>query len=335
MQMKKKNLTEKERYYIEIALKKKMSVTQIAKDLGRHRSTIYKEIKKGLCMQIKTNFWKDTEEYCADVAERKAKENMARTGRKCKLQSTDEWLQKVKELIIKGRYSPEAVTYLIGHKVCVKTLYNYIHSGYIPGVNTLSLPYAEPRKKAKDKVAKRPYRKSRSIEERPLEINARKVYGHWEMDTVYSNRQDKTCLLVLTERKTREELIEQIPDRTALSVVRALNRIEKRLGAPAFRRKFKTITCDNGVEFSDWKGIEKSYLNKQIPRTTTYFCHPYSSSERGSNENQNKMIRRWIPKGDDIGLYSKQEIKNIESWINSYPRRMFSGMSTEEILNFR
>jgi len=111
--------------------------------------------------------------------------------------------------------------------------------------------------------------------------------------------------------------------------IRALNHIERKLGAPTFRETFKTITCDNGVEFSDWQAMEKSCLNKGN-RTKTYFAHPYSSWERGSSENEKTLIRRWIPKGDDIGLYSDQEIQWIENWSNKYPRKIFGGLSSKE-----
>ena len=85
---------------------------------------------------------------------------------------------------------------------------------------------------------------------------------------------------------------------------------------------FKTITVDNGVEFSDAEGLEKSRRNKK-KRTKVYYCHPYSSCERGSNENANRLIRRHIPKGVNFDKKSKTEIKEIETWINNYPRKIF------------
>ena len=120
-------------------------------------------------------------------------------------------------------------------------------------------------------------------------------------------------------------------DRTAKSVIRALDRYERKIGSPAFRGKFKTITCDNGMEFADWQSIERSCRTKKN-RTTVYFCHPYCSGERGTNENSNRFIRRWIPKGDDIGLYSKAEIQAIQDWMNHYPRRQFNGLSAADLV---
>jgi IS30 family transposase len=194
------------------------------------------------------------------------------------------------------------------------------------------LPYNTSNKKEKAKL-RRPSVKmlgAKMIEERDKQIYNRDSYGHWELDTVYSGKnKSKNCLLVFTERMTREELIYKIPDRTAQSVVDKINDIENMLGFTAFKNKFKTITCDNGVEFTKHKEIEHSCTTQNL-RTQLYFCHPFCSSERGSNENANKLIRKYIPKGDDIGSYSDDFIQRIEDLINNYPRKLFNGLSSKE-----
>ena len=328
-----KHLTEKDRFYIEKSLKAKKTVRQIAAELGFSTVTIYAEIKKGTVTQM-DKLLRPVRVYAADAGQRLHDQAMIRTGRKHKLLQSDPFLQEVRHWIVDMKYSPEAALYVVSEKkVCVKTLYNYIHANYISGLNTMSLPYATSRKKLKKKIPKRLYSGSKkSIEDRPKEINHRNIFGHWEMDTVYSSRDDLSCLLVLTERMTRQELVFQLPDRTNKSVVSALDRLERQVGSPAFRDTFRSITCDNGVEFSDGSLIERSCRNKRS-RTTVYFCHPYCSSERGSNENANKFIRRWIPKGDDIGLYTQIEIKKIQDWINNYPRKLFNGLSCNQVLS--
>ena len=150
------------------------------------------------------------------------------------------------------------------------------------------------------------------------------------MDTVYSKQTKKTTLLVLTERKGRGECIIKMKSRTENEVKRALDRLERILTPKGFREIFKTITCDNGGEFADPNLIEKACINKKIPRTVLYYCHPYSSWERGSNENNNRFIRRWIKKGEDFGDYSDEEIQEIQDWVNDYPRRIFDGMSANQ-----
>lgn len=327
-----RHLTESDRKSIEQSLKKQIPVAKIAEVLGFHRSTIYKEIKKGTFLKLDSSDLSEQPEYGYDVGQRKYDALKHNKGRKKKLAQDDVFLQQVKNLIVTEKYSPEAVCYRVKtHPVCVKTIYNYIHAGYIPQVTTNLLPYAKNKKKKKNKVVKREFKRGVSIEQRPEYVNKRQEYGHWEMDTVYSSRDDKTCLLVLSERMTREELIFRIKDRTTVSVIRALDRYERKIGTPAFCSKFLTITCDNGMEFANWEKIEKSCRTKGR-RTVTYFCHPYCSGERGTNENTNKMIRRWIPKGDDIGLYSAKEIEKINKWINSYPRGIFGGLSAKEFL---
>lgn len=163
-----------------------------------------------------------------------------------------------------------------------------------------------------------------SIEERPAEIDSRDEVGHWEMDCVVGKRGTKKTLLVLTERKTRKEIIIPMKDQTTGSVVAALDRLERKYGS-LFSKVFQTITVDNGSEFADAAGIEKS-CRRNGNRTKVYYCHPYSSYERGSNECLNKMIRRWFPKGTDFRKITKAAIQAVEDWMNNYPR---------EILGFR
>ncbi|MEG2429027.1 MAG: IS30 family transposase, partial [Oscillospiraceae bacterium] len=106
-------------------------------------------------------------------------------------------------------------------------------------------------------------------------------------------------------------------------------RLQRKYGK-AFSDIFKTITTDNGCEFLDFEGIEKSLFSKKS-RTKMYFAHPYSSWERGTNENINKMIRRFIPKGVDISAFTENEIQKIQNWINNYPRKILGGKSANMI----
>ena len=163
-------------------------------------------------------------------------------------------------------------------------------------------------------------RMARSIEERPEVINSRLEYGHWEGDCVKGPRGTKSSLLTFTERKTLEEIIIKLKDATQKEIQKALDELEKEYG-DKFKIKFKTITFDNGPEFLDWESLEVSILDPEEQRTTTYFAHAYSSWERGANENQNRMIRRFIPKGTNIANVDRKEIKRIQNWMNNYPRK--------------
>lgn len=121
----------------------------------------------------------------------------------------------------------------------------------------------------------------------------------------------------------------KLPEHTAAAVVNALDAIERKWG-DMFKRVFKTITMDNGSEFADSEGIERSALGAGS-RTKTYYCHPYSSYERGSNEVTNKMIRRHIPKGTNFDGKTDEEISAIESWVNNYPRKIHGYHSAGEL----
>jgi ISTde2, transposase len=143
------------------------------------------------------------------------------------------------------------------------------------------------------------------------------------MDTVYSGKKKSTvALLVLTERKTRNENIIMVPDRRAETTVQAINALERKLGAEKFGIIYKSITVDNGSEFALADQLEQSCITGD-KRTKVYYCHPYSSWERGSNENVNGMIRRRHPKGTDFSKVTAEEIAATENWINSYPRKIF------------
>ena len=137
--------------------------------------------------------------------------------------------------------------------------------------------------------------KGESIDNRPAEANDRSEYGHWEMDLIVSCKGGKGALLTLTERKTRQEIIARLPNKTQKSVKRALDRLERKYGND-FKQKFKTITTDNGSEFLNFKSLEMS-CKRDEQRFKMYFAHPFSSWERGSNENANGIIRRFFPKG--------------------------------------
>ena len=141
----------------------------------------------------------------------------------------------------------------------------------------------------------------------------------------------RSCMLVLTERKTRDEIVVKLKDQTAASVVEALDRLERKWG-DMFYSVFRSITVDNGVEFADYEGMEKSAL-KDGKRTFVFYCHPYSSWERGTNENNNRLIRRHIPKGIDFDNRTDEEIAFIEEWINNYPRGIFEHKTSAELFN--
>lgn len=238
--------------------------------------------------------------------------------------------------ILDEKYSPEAALNALqqeGEQMCisVRTLYRYIDDGIFLKLTNAHLPVkGKAKKKEKQKPVQKRASAGVSIEKRPEEIMTREEFGHWEMDTVKGKRGvTKSCLLVLSERKTRNEIVIKMPDQGAASVVASLDMLEEKWGK-LLSTVFKSITVDNGVEFSDTVGLERSCLRAE-KRTALYYCHAYSSWERGTNENINKLIRRHIPKGVDFDDRTADDIVYIENWINNYPRRLFKFKTSKEL----
>lgn len=334
-----KYLTERERYHIEIYLKEGYTPTQIAEKIGCCRATVYNEIKRGTVEHMNTDLT-ITKRYDAYRGQVVQTENGHNKGKPLKIGNDMEYVRKVEELIKKYRFSPYAAIRHIKQNcpnirtsVCLTTLYSYIDKGLFLNLSRAALPFHKkrPHKRAQAPRTALNNLRGESIENRPKALESRDSFGHWEMDTVVSGQgKSKVCLLVLTERKTRYEIIKRMKNKKAESTIQTLNRMERELGTRKFRRIFQTITTDNGVEFLNGQGIEKSIYGGK--RTKTYYCHPYRSAERGSNEKQNQLIRRWIPKGADISAYSKQDIQAVQDWLNNYPREMFGGKSAREML---
>ncbi len=279
-------------------------------------------------------------EYSAEVAQQKHDYNATAKGPGLKIANDYELVETIEKKIINEKKSPYAAAEEIKkesneHKrsICFKTIYNYIDIGLFPNLTNSDLPIKKNGKKRNYKHIRTAVnnQKGTSISERPEFIDNRSEFGHWEMDTVVGKRGTKTVLLVLTERMTRLEYIFKMPSKSEYCVVKTLDKLEKKIGAEKFQDTFKTITCDNGCENLDFEGIERSCIRAES-RTKVYYAHPYSSWERGSNENANKLIRRFVPKGADISKFSLKRIKLIEHWINNYPRRIFGGLSSNEFI---
>lgn len=336
---KNKHLNLKERYKIEILLKEGLRPLEIAKKLGRNIRTIEREISKGTIMLQNTDLTY-RKEYCADVGQRVYDKNGQNKGPGLKIGNDHKLAEHIEEKIIKCKYSPDAVIGEIKAKnlkfrttICTKTLYNYIDRGIFFNITNKDLPVKKNKKKRTYRKVKIPHKnlKGASIEDRPPEVETREEYGHWEMDCVVGKREGNgSVLLVLSERKRREEIILKMPKKNQESVKEKLDYLEL-LHGEGFKNKFKTITVDNGSEFLDFESLQKSVLNPEEKRVTVYYAHPYSSWERGTNENINKLIRRFIPKGADIDDYTEAEIKRIEHWINNYPRRIFGYKSANDM----
>lgn len=336
---KNKHLNIRERYRIEDLAKERVTPFEIAKRLGRHQRSIEREIAKGT-ISLKNSDLTYRKEYCADVGQRIYEENSKNKGPGLKIGKDHKLANYIENKIVKDKYSPDAVigeieakSLKFNTKICTKTLYNYIdRDDVFIRLTNKDLPVKKDKKKGSYKKIKIAHKnlKGTSIEDRPESVENREEYGNWEMDCVVGNQGGSgAVLLVLSERKTREEIIFKMPDKTQESVKNRIDALERKYGKK-FIEKFKTITVDNGSEFLDFKGIEASVKSPIKKRVMVYYAHPYSSWERGTNENSNKLIRRFIPKGTDIGNISKKKIKYIENWMNNYPRKILGYKSAND-----
>ena len=334
-----KHFSERQRYKLEGYIEAKLAVKEIAKRLDKHKATIYREIKRGTVVRLGYEL-DEYAVYRANVAQNDYNKRVSNRERSLKIGKDKELEDHIRKRILKGKRSPDAVIGEIKRKglkfkgiICTKTLYNYIDNGILSGISNANLWEKRKQKKRKHRQVQRiclRNKGSRSIEERPEKITNRLEYGHWEGDCVKSRRRKKDGLFTLTERMTREQIILKIRSLNQESILGAMSKLENKY-QQYFKDKFKSITFDNGGEFLDWEGIERSRLSEE-KRTLVYFAHPYSSWERGTNENQNRMIRRFIPKGTDISKISHQEIKRIEKWMNNYPRKILGYRTANEMV---
>ena len=312
----------------------------IAERLGVCLATVYNEIKRGYYMRkkIKSVDWlgerkyKFVDSYSANIAEDRYRLNQTSKGAPIKLGNDFDFVEYVEKRVLQDKLSPCAVlgeikrNNLFKTSISKTTLYRYIEQGVFLRLKMSDLPLYKRKKKYRKTVIKRAPRGT-SIEKRPLEICNRSTFGNWEMDCVVGKKFSRDVLLVLSERLTRYEIIMKMPNRKTDTVVKSLNKLEKRFGRD-FRKIFKSITVDNGVEFSDFKGLEKSIYRGK--RTSVYYCHPYTSCERGTNERLNREIRRHLPKGTDFTKYTDEQIQFVEDWINAYPREIFGFATSAE-----
>ncbi len=328
-----KYFTEYERYQLEGYYNKlHMKPKEISLLMGKHINTIYNELKRGRVKQVDSNL-KEYYSYCADFAQKSYEYNSTAKGRQLKISNDYAFAEFIEKKIKNEKYSFYAVLEASKGKfktsVCLRTLYNYYYKQVL-NIKPFDMPYNR-RKRKSYKLPKRIYQfGKRLIDERPKSVFNRDTFGHWEIDTVVSGRGCNQSLMVLTERKTRFELIYRMKNKTCAEIWHKLEDISLKLGN-SFNDIFKSITCDNGVEFStNYKFADKQV--KKFVQTNLYYCHPYRSNERGSNEKQNSLIRRFIPKGAHISTYTDEYIRHIQDWINSYPRKMFGGLSSNDMI---
>ena len=313
---------------------------KLADKIGTTLSNIYEIIKDGLITVLNYDLTERIE-FSAEVAyEKRTKKSIESNS--SKRESSKEFINLViKEL--RSEYNINSVDEIINDfkknrkeeiegltTICTATFYNYVENNKIDGFSKDELPMKSKRKKNNEKKQGKTKPKGTSIEERPFKPNDRSEFGHWEGDTIVGGRNipNSGAVLTLVERKTRFQLTIKMKDRKANTIYKAIKLLKKKYPELKYYKLsdiFKSITFDNGVEFSKWKDIEK-YL-----KTKTYFAHPYSSYERGSNENGNKLLRIFLPKGCNINEYTEDYVMKANELINTKIRKILGYKSSLEL----
>lgn len=335
-------MTEHERYKLEAYLQAGRGVSWIAKKLGFCRQTIYNEMKRGAYLH--TVQWWDEVRYSAEKGQQVHKYNQTAKGRPLKI-GNDRAYADFLELKMLGvqengkvdrrkRYSPAAALALARRErfetsVCVGTLYSYIDKRVFLNLSNKDLWEKGRVKQKKQKVRRSPHPLLPSITDRPEIINQRGELGHKEIDLIVGCDGSKAATLTMTDRKGRTELAYKIPDKRAASVRAVFDRLERKLGKRRFRETFKSITTDNGPEFLEYDLLTQSIYGGK--RFEVYYCHSYSAWEKGTNENHNRLMRRFFPKGTDFTKVSQREIQEAADFLNHYPRKILGWKMPAEV----
>lgn len=332
-----------DRLTIEKMLRQGYSKPQIARYLGVHHSTVYDECKRGEVELVDSEL-RPYKVYSPEAGRdyhRRAVKNMEKTPKIGKDHALANWLV---DMIRNQKYSPEACVALIGKTpettfsctLCRQTVRKYIAKGDLWPLTNKDLRFGGKVKRKKKEVepaARAP--KGDSIERRPKDVKTRERAGDWEMDCVESCEGTPWAVLSPTERKTRFQLLFRIPHKNTESVVAVLDGLEERFGVKGFRRIFRSITVDNGSEFQDCAGMERSCI-RTVRRTHLYYCHPRCPGERGSNEKQHQIVRWHFPKGTNFEEVTDERMREVQDWMNAYPRKILgwknSALLFEEFL---
>lgn len=323
------HLTYEERIRIETLKGLGFSNRAIARELGRAPQTIHNEIKRGTTRQISRQKYQDKVyeyeqfQYIPSLAQQNYHENRRRCGARPLWLENSDFVTWADDLMIQQLWSPEAVV-AYAHREnifpsdlipCVTTLYAWIDNNIMATKNIHLL------EKLKRHTSNPTYHRTHrrvlgpSIEQRPQDVESRQTFGHWGIDTVIGTKdKSKPVILTLVERATRFETLTLIDNKSADSVIQGLKAIFKDLKSLT-PHIFKSITADNGSEFA-------SLYEEFGHDIDIYFAHPFSSFERGTSENQHKMLRRFIPKGTDLSTVSQCRLKHVQQFMNDYPRKI-------------
>ena len=309
-----RQITSEERYILATLRKQGFNQSQIARELGRHRSTI--------CRELKRNSSRSDGCYRPSKAIERTAGRRSRSRRNQRFTRVD--LKRVDSLL-QQRLSPEQISRRLrlhgNRSISHETIYRYVWRNRILG-GSLYTFLRGARKRRRKRYGAYDSRGrlagKRHISERPLAADQRSEIGHWEIDTVIG-KGSRHCIVTLVERKSRYVIIGKLRARTAAHTNRRTIRLMRR-----HPQRFKTITADNGTEFHDYAEIE------QRTGCLFYFATPHHSWERGTSENTNGLIRQYVPKGTSMAKLSQQTCNAIARALNDRPRKRLGFKTPKE-----
>jgi transposase, IS30 family len=322
------HLSFEHRVLIQTRLKDGWNANQIAKEIGCASNTIRNEIRRGTVALYNGNIYR----YKATSGQASYEQNRQACCRHYDFLAKADFISFVEKKFFEEGWSLDSCVgralkeglFTRDQIVCTKTLYGYTDLGLL-GIKNYNLPEKLRRKPKTKRIRENKRVLGRSIEERPEDVNDRSEFGHWEADLVIgSKRNNDDALLTLLERKSREYWMFRVPGRDPKGVMAALETVRSQY-SEHWDDIFKTITTDNGSEFSLLSDLEG------LSKTLVYFAHPYTSCEKGSIEKHNGLIRRFLPKGRRIDSFSDEQIAQIELWCNCLPRKLLGYRTPDEL----
>ena len=306
-------ITKEERYQIQAELKAGLSVPEIANGLGRDKSSVYREINRNIGLRG----------YRPEQANEKALTRRKEAAKAVKM--TAAFVMKIEELI-RLEWSPEQISgrRLKEHNECIshERIYQHIWADKQKGGDLYTYLRRQGKKYDKrrnGKSTRGQIKNQVSIDDRPEIVDNKTRVGDWEIDTVIG-KNHKGAIVTIVERKTLFTVAALVDSKQADVVTDAtINLLTPLIG------RVHTITADNGKEFS-WHENFAEALNTKV-----YFAHPYSSWERGLNENTNGLLRQYFPKGTDFRTLTQKDIDDAVYKINNRPRKILKSFKTVAI----
>ncbi|MGR5456087.1 IS30 family transposase [Vibrio alfacsensis] len=297
--MKYQQLTEGRRYQISALLEQGVSVTKIARAIGCHRSSVYRELNRNTGGEI----------YCPQQAH---ETSLERKRKAAKYKIPPERIEFIR-LLIEHDWSPEQISEVLaasGMPVSHEWIYQYIADDKVQGGKLYRhLRQGHKRYRKGKRTKAEAIKNAVSIDERPDVVDTRERFGDWEIDTVLG-KHGTGAIVTLLERKSRFFLIQKVDSKSAKDVAKATIELLR-----PYKEHVHTITSDNGREFAYHESIADA-LDAEF-----YFAHPYSSWERGANENANGLLRQYVPKGSNLREIGDDVIQLAMSRINFRPKK--------------